>query len=139
MRQSETINILTDGGSENKGAFLDWLNLIKAPPVVEKLTARTDQFPQSNSMAESTHSIYKSGFMQGKYSVDVTKHIKRLEEFIEYYNDKRSLFEFHGCVPKEVLNGETPDKSRFRKQIEERKVERIAENRAFKECSLVCV
>jgi len=139
LNQSDPINILTDGGSENKGAFSDWLNLIEAPPVVEKLTARTDEFPQSNSMAESTHSIYKSEFMKGKYSVDVDEHIKHLEEFIEYYNDKRFPFEFYGCVPTEVLNGETPDKSRFRKQIEEQRKERIAENRAFNECSLVCV
>ena len=90
-------------------------------------------------MAESTHSIYKSEFMKGKYSVDVDEHIKHLKEFMEYYNDKRFPFEFHGCAPTEVLEGETPVKSRFRKQIEERRKERIDENRVSNECSLVCV
>ena len=139
LSQSESINILSDGGSENKGTFTEWLNLIQAPPVVRKLTARTEEFPHSNSMAESTHSIYKTEFMQEKYSVDVIQHLIHLEAFIKYYNDNRFPFEFFGFTPIEILNGEIPNKAMFREQISERRQLRITENRAFNECSLVCV
>lgn len=43
--------ILTDGGSENKGEFSTWVNHFNAPPVVSKITARTNDFPLSNSMS----------------------------------------------------------------------------------------
>jgi len=59
FNQPYPINILSDGGSENKGQFLSWIKHIKAPPVVNKITARTDEFHFSNSMSESTHSIFK--------------------------------------------------------------------------------
>lgn len=75
------INILSDGGSENKGSLLQWINQIEAPPLVKKLTARTEEFPHSNSMAESTHSIYKTEFLRRKHSVDAEQHLKDLEVF----------------------------------------------------------
>ncbi|WP_457617876.1 hypothetical protein [Lutibacter sp.] len=57
--KKDPINILSDGGSENKGELISWVNNIIAPPVVSKITARTDEFPYPNNMSESTHSIYK--------------------------------------------------------------------------------
>ena len=74
-------------------------------------------FPHSNSMAESTHSISKTEFMQGSHSLDKNQHLKDLETFFSYYNEERYPFEFYGLTPKEVLNGEKPDKSKFKKQI----------------------
>ena len=70
----DPINILSDGGSENKGALLSWVNGLIAPPVVSKITARTDEFPYPNNMSESTHSIYKTEFMRGKFSKDENGH-----------------------------------------------------------------
>ena len=100
---------------------------------------RTEDFPHSNSMAESTHSIYKTEFMQGKYSVDVHQHLSHLETFMSYYNDDRFPFEFFGFTPMEVLNGEVPNKAMFREQIKERRIERLVDNRAFNACPLACV
>jgi len=146
LNTTDSINILSDGGSENKGTFIDWINQITAPSVVRKLTARTlrlrtgrEEFPHSNSMAESTHSIYKSEYLRGKYSVDVKQHFKDLETFIAYYNYNRFPFEFYGLTPMEVLKGEKPDKTKFREQINQGQKRRLEENRAFNECPLVCI
>lgn len=137
LKKTNSIHILSDGGSENKGDLLHWINQIKAPPTVKKLTARTDEFPYSNSMAESTHSIYKTEFLKGKHSIDKKQHLKDLETFFSYYNEERYPFEFYGLTPKEVLNGEKPDKSKFKKQIKQAQKKRLEENRKFNECPLM--
>jgi transposase InsO family protein len=138
LDKTNPINILSDGGSENKGALLDWINQIEAPPVVKKLTARTEGFPYSNSMAESTHSIYKSEFLQGKHSIDKEDHLKNITLFFNYYNNNRFPFEFYGLTPMEVLKGEKPDKTKYREQIKNAQKERLEENRKFNCCPLVC-
>ena len=78
------------GGSENKGAFATWVNHFNAPPIITKITARTLDFPLSNSMAESTHSIYKTEFLKGQVSRTVKNHLDSLEKFVTYYNYERS-------------------------------------------------
>lgn len=118
--------------------MLDWINQIDAPPAVKKLTARTEDFPYSNSMAESTHSIYKTEFLQGKHSVDKEDHFKNITLFFNYYNNDRFPFEFYGLTPMEVLNSQTPDKTKFREQIKNAQKERLKENREFNGCPLVC-
>lgn len=135
---SDQINILSDGGSENKGSLIEWVNQISAPPVVRKLTAKTDEFPFSNSMSESTHSIYKSEFLQKKHSLDVIQHFEHLDQFMEYYDHHRYPFEHFGLTPYEVLNGETPNKFRFRELIQNRQKERLEENQAFNGCPVLC-
>jgi transposase InsO family protein len=119
------INIVSDGGSENKGFFLDWINEIKAPPVVRKLTAQSDEFPYSNSMSEITHKLYKSEFMQGR--IAQTKHIhdQNLETFVIDYNQHRYMGAHFGYTPMEVLNGKFPDKNRFKEQIREGQFNRL--------------
>ena len=57
------INILSDGGSENKGSVIEWVNQLVAPPVVKKVTAQTPEFEYSNSMSESTHSTYNTNYL----------------------------------------------------------------------------
>lgn len=136
---SDSINILSDGGSENKGSLLEWINQISAPPVVHKLTAKTDEFPFSNSMAESTHSIYKSEFLQKKHSLNVEQHFQHLDEFMKYFNHDRYPFEHFGLTPYEVLEGETPNKFRFREQIKNRQKQRLEENRAFNGCPVLYI
>lgn len=136
---TESINILSDGGSENKGSLIEWINDLSAPPVVRKLTAKSDDFPFSNSMSESTHSIYKSEFLQKKFSLDIQEHLKHLEEFMDYYNHKRYPFEHSGLTPHEVLDGEIPNKFKFSEQIKNRQKERLEENRNFNGCPFLCV
>jgi hypothetical protein len=78
---SDQINILSDGGTENKGSLLEWISQIDSP-VVKKLTAKTTIFPFSNSMSESTHSIYKSEFLQKQHSINLDQHFKHLDRFM---------------------------------------------------------
>jgi len=59
----DPINILSDGGPENKGLVLEWVNQLVAPPVVKKVTAQTPEFEYSNSMSESTHSTYNTNYL----------------------------------------------------------------------------
>lgn len=134
---SDQINILSDGGSENKGSLLEWINQIDSP-VVRKITGKTDGFPFSNSMSESTHSIYKSEFLQKQHSMDISKHLKNLDQFMIYYNNERFPSEHYGLTPIEVLEGEIPNKSRFREAIVQARIERIEKNRKFNDCPLDC-
>jgi hypothetical protein len=138
LDSSDTINILSDGGSENKGSLIEWLNQLVAPPIIRKLTAKTDEFPFSNSMSESTHSIYKTEFMQGKFSFDVRQHEKDIDQFMFYYNHKRYLCRNYGLTTMEVLNGHIPNKQRFRNQIQEGRIDRIEKNRAINQCPMIC-
>ncbi len=126
------MHILSDGGSENKGKLLEWVGHIHAPPVVKKITARTEAFPQSNSMSESTHRIYKSEFMQGKLSSTQEEHLKNVEKFVENYNHHRFPTDLFGLSPMEVLEGKLPDRQLF----SEAKTERIQVNQAINECKM---
>ncbi|OSY86841.1 hypothetical protein WH52_14260 [Tenacibaculum holothuriorum] len=118
LNTTKPISILSDRGSENKGKLLTWINSIKAPPLVTKITARTKEFPFSNSMAESTHSIYKTEFLHGKHSLNQQIHLLDLQRFIEYYNHHRYLTELYGYTPMEIIQGKTPNKDLYKQQIQ---------------------
>lgn len=133
----EPINILTDGGSENKGAFTTWVNHFNAPPIVTKITARTVDFPLSNSMAESTHSIYKTEFLKGQVSRTINNHLDSLEQFVHYYNYERHPADLYGLHPMEVINGKIPDKDYFKNQIAEAKINRVSTNKTFNKCVFI--
>lgn len=130
----EPINILSDGGSENKGELISWVNHIIAPPVVSKITARTDEFPYPNNMSESTHSIYKSEFLNGLVSKNEKYHLLSLGRFMTYYNEERYFTEHTGRRPIDILNGKMPDKYLFKEQIEQARKDRIETNRQFNTC-----
>lgn len=136
LNTTNPINILSDGGPENKGVFLDWVNQLGAPPAVLKITASTEECPFSNSMAESTHSLYKTEFLRGKNAFDEIDHIKNLKQFVEYYNYQRYPSDHFGLTTLEVLHGKIPDKHFFQQQIAEAKQKRIEENRTFNQCSI---
>lgn len=138
LNTSLPINILSDGGSENKGALLDWVNQLIAPPIVTKITANSPEFPFSNSMSESTHSIYKTEFLRNKHSYNITQHLKQLERFMIYYNYERFPTDYYGLSPMEVLNGQTPNKFKFRTQMQKARKKRIKQNQEFNQCPLVC-
>jgi len=123
------INILSDGGPENKGELLTWVATIKAPPCVKKITAKTDEFPYSNSMSERTHSIYKTEFMKGKISQNISQHEKSLQDFMQEYNYERFPVRLLGYSPMEVLNGKTPSRNLFKSAKEEARITRIEVNR----------
>ncbi|MBL4708051.1 MAG: hypothetical protein JKY48_06390 [Flavobacteriales bacterium] len=134
---TEDINILSDGGSENKGFLLDWIDRIQSPPIVRKITAQTDDFSFSNSMSESTHAIYKTEFLRKKISPNKLEHHKSLDRFVIYFNDERYPVDHFGYTPMEVLNGKTPDKYQFKEQIALARKERIKANQSFDGCYLI--
>ncbi|MBL4880303.1 MAG: hypothetical protein JKX82_03160 [Oleispira sp.] len=137
FNKTKPINILSDGGSENKGELLTWIEKIQAPPAVTKITAQTKDFPFSNSMSESTHSIYKTEFLHGKYSLNEKTHLKDLERFVEYYNHHRYPTELYGLTPMEVVNGKIPDKHHFKEQIQTARKNRVEINQKFNDCKIL--
>ena len=130
----DNISIISDGGSENKGAVLEWVASLVTPPMVKKITAHTPDFPFSNNMSESTHRIYKSEFMQSKLSADKDKHEKDLTRFFDYYNTKRFPTLLFGLSPKEVLDGAQIDRHLFSEKIAIAKLSRLETNRNFNQC-----
>jgi hypothetical protein len=114
------------------------VNQLIAPPVVKKVTAQTPEFEYSNSMSESTHSIFKGEFMGGKFSIDIEQHLKDQDRFMIYYNHQRYLCRSHGLTPFEVLEGQIPCKSWYKVKIQEAKEQRIIENRKFNACGNFC-
>jgi hypothetical protein len=131
---SKNIHILSDGGSENKGEVISWVEGINAPPVVAKITAMTSQFPFSNSMSEITHSIYKSEFMGGKISEDIGSHLTSLNDFMDYYNHHRYPCRLYGKTPMQIINGDVIDKYLYTQTIKEAKLARVETNRNFNAC-----
>lgn len=90
-------------------------------------------------MSESTHSIYKTEFMRGKFSYDQTQHEKDLERFIRYFNFERFLCRNYGLTVLEVLDGQIPNRQRFRNEIREAGKIRIENNRTFNQCPVICI
>ncbi len=136
LNNANPINILSDGGSENKGELLTWVDNIQAPPVVSKITAQTKDFPFSNSMSESTHSIYKTEFMRGNLSLNTERHLQDLKRFVQYYNYERYPTELYGYTTMEIIQGKVPDKNRFKEQILLARKSRVEVNQQFNDCSI---
>jgi transposase InsO family protein len=134
MSFTEDIHILSDKGSENKGFFTEWIDSLDAPPLVKKITAKSDGFPFSNSMSESTHSIYKTEFLRKKVSNTQLEHLDNLDRFVVYYNDERYPTDHFSYTSKEVLNGEIPNRDQFKEQISNARKERVRINQNFREC-----
>ncbi len=130
------INILSDGGSENRGKVLEWIDTITAPPIVTKITAQTDEFPWSNSMSESTHSKFKTEFMRGKISLTKQDMLISLTTFMDYANYNSFPYDLHGYCPMEVVNGDMPNIHRFKDDISRARKNRIEVNRAFNLCGV---
>lgn len=139
FNKCKPINILSDGGSENKGELLSWVKHIKAPSIVNKITARTVEFPHSNSMSESTHSIYKTEFLKKQISKNIIEHHNNLLLFFDYYNNERFPTELFGCTPLQVLNGKIPNKLLFKELINQARKDRVVTNKNFNDCPILSV
>ena len=87
-------------------------------------------------MSESTHSIYKTEFMRGKYSLNTEVHLQDLERFVAYYNYERYPTELYGYTTMEIIQGKIPDKDRFKEQILEAKKNRVTINQQFNNCRI---
>lgn len=107
------IDIITDGGPENKGKFEAYVNHTKDN--LKKLVAQTD-IKFSNSMVEAVNKTIKYDYLftRDLYSLE---DIKRFLEFAvaDYNNKPHSAL--HGLTPHEVFDGMIPLKDMFTNQI----------------------
>lgn len=131
------INLVTDGGSENKGLVLDWIDQLETPPIVRKLTAKTDDFPFTNNMAESTHRIFRMEFLHGRLPKNKTECDQWIEEFVHYYSYDRYPTDHLGLTVMEVLNGVKPDKDKYKREKELARQKRYETNVKFEDCPFV--
>lgn len=125
--------LITDGGSENKGALDDML--AKPGMLWKRLTAQLDII-QSNNMIEATNRILKYRYLYPKIISTGRELTEALEKAITDYNAMPSG-QLFGLTPNEVLNGAIPTRGIYKEQINSAIMERIQENRAYN-CSLHC-
>ena len=123
----ERFILLVDDGIENKGALKDFTSQNRK--LVQLLIAQKDiQF--SNSMVEGANKILKHQYLQ-KHEFAIIHSLQDfLDRYIEDFNE-RPNGQLHGHTPREVLEGQIPDKYRFSDQMRETKFVRIRENMNF--------
>lgn len=122
--------LLTDAGSENKGAFEQWA--LEFPDLVRKLIA-LKHIAFSNSMAEVAHHI-----MKGDYIRDHAFHtIEALQAFLDRsradYNG-RPCNVHDGLSANAVFAGALPVRGRFKEDTRAARAARVSENSAV-DCS----
>jgi hypothetical protein len=128
------INIVSDGGSENKGEVLEWIRGLNNDKVI-KLTAK-DNFAHSNNMVESLNNVFKNEFLRDKNIHDQTVLQKELDAFDNYYNWNRYPFELYGYSPMEVVEGAVPGKNRFKDEIQKAQQKRYLLNKVSTYCGI---
>jgi putative transposase len=118
------IQLITDDGSENKGAVLDFL--LREDVDIEKLIAQID-IRSSNSMIEAANKRLKYDFLFRRKPPDFTSLVDSLPQIRQEFNDK-PLNALSGLTPNEALNGERPDKTKIQSLISQARQERIVLN-----------
>ena len=91
------------------------------------------------TVSESTPSIYKTEFLNGKYSLNKKTHLKDLARFVDYYNNHRYPTELYGLTPFEVVNGKIPDKNHFKEKIQLARKDRTKINQQFNDCKITLI
>lgn len=132
---AKEINIVSDGGSENKGEVIDWFTELNNP-LVSKHIARTKEFIYTNNDIESTFNIFKNEFLQSKEITDPEHADKLLDEFHNYNDNERYPLALYGLNPQEVFDGEIIDKHRFTKQIKQTAKNRHLKNKSGRFCDV---
>lgn len=133
--RTNDINIISDGGAENKGDVLTWMGNIKAPPCVNKITAKSEVFPHANNMIEGTFNLFKHDFLKGQTITDLKHLTQKANEFITHCHN-RYFGELYGITPIQILNGAVPDKDLFKTQIQQAAITRRQENKNFNNCTM---
>jgi len=80
----EKIHVVSDRGSENKGDVNEYL--ARLGKQVIKLTAKQAEFPQSNSMVESTMHQFKNVFLKSRSTLD-DRHLTQQIVAFMHWND----------------------------------------------------
>ena len=115
-------NVMTDGGCENNG-------LENVSDFIKKIIAQTD-IEFSNSMIEAVNKTLKYRHLFQEPIQDFETLERKLEKFIFTYNN-RPHTALNGLTPQQVLNGETIDFEKIKKQIESSRIKRIEDNRKY--------
>ena len=129
------VTLVSDGGSENKGEVLNWIETLEENTLVKK-TARTKDFIYTNNEIESTFTIFKNEFLIGKDIIGKQEAVDLLQKF-QYYNDnERFPLALYGYTPQEVFEGAVPDRYRFSAAIKAAEKSRYLRNKAGKFCDV---
>jgi hypothetical protein len=131
----DKINIVSDGGSENKGDVIEWINKMDNTHI-RKLTAKTSTFDFTNNEIESTFHILKNKFLKGVKIKDKDQLKILLEKFQHYNNNERYPGKLYGLTPHEVFNGEVINKYRFKESIKASAKMRHIKNRNGRFCDI---
>lgn len=123
--------MITDGGSENNGAVLDFL--LRDDVCIRKLIAQLD-IRSSNSMIEAANKQLKYGYLFRHKPPDFESLVEMLPQIQEQYNSE-PLNVLHGLTPAEVLSGQVPDKKKLQALISQARQARRVQNQKS-ECSL---
>lgn len=99
---------VSDGGSENKGEVIDWINNLECDNIT-KLTAKTEGFRFTNNEIESNFNIFKNEFLASTEIIDKHHARKLLADFQLYNYHERYPLSLFGLTPQEVFDGGTPD------------------------------
>jgi hypothetical protein len=134
LNTTQTVNIISDGGPENKGKVLEWVSGLKNDKVL-KLTAQ-ENFNHSNNMIESLFHIFKYEFLRDRKIHDDAGLLKELNAFEDYYNWHRFPIELYGYAPMEVVHGAIPDRNRFKEDIKKAQQKRYLLNKASTYCGI---
>jgi transposase InsO family protein len=125
------LQLITDDGSENKGAVLDFL--LREDVDIQKLIAQVD-IRSSNSMIEAANKRLKYDFLYRLKPPDFESLVALLPKIMEEYNSK-PLHVLHGLTPSEALSGLTPNKTRLQAMISQARQGRRELNRKA-DCSI---
>lgn len=130
-KKNYPIYIVSDGGAENKGEVLNWIDGLKS---VTKLTSYSHDFYHSNNCVESAFNTFKNEHLNGKIPIDKKDLISELEKFYSYCNNERYPIALYGLSPMEVVEGSNPDPHFFSALIKKSQKDRIIENAKNKRC-----
>ncbi len=138
INYKEEIHIVSDKGSENRGEVLKWINELDIPNMVIKKTVGEDNFKYYNNEVESCFHTFKNEFCFNKQFNDEVDLQKSLDEYEIYLNTKRYPRELYGLLPQQVLNGEIPDRNKFKESIKAQQKVRYQKNKSARYCD-VCI
>tara|TARA_R110002096_G_scaffold433905_1_gene654074 strand:+ start:407 stop:1687 length:1281 start_codon:yes stop_codon:yes gene_type:complete len=125
--QSEKLQFLTDGGSENVNALVS--NFINSPDIPIKHIIAQKDVVFSNSMIEAVNKIIKHQFLHHKEINNGNQLINAMAETIPIYNTMRPQMSLDGNTPEETFGGLSIDMSRYTHNFNEQKQLRLTKNK----------
>lgn len=133
--KQELTTIISDGGAENKGEVLQWIESLNGDRV-KKETARTKEFLYTNNEIESVFHIFKHEYLPNENIANKEQAQIYLQGFQDYNNNERYPIALHGFTPQEVFDGSIPNKDYFKSEILQATKIRYQKNKTGKFCDV---